>query len=853
MKKALLLSAFALFALLTNAQKLPFQGKLIESGTPVNGTRSFTFVMDTTWTETHSNVSVTDGLYFVVLGSINPLPSNLFYANDERQLSISVDGTALGPVTLFKPLSTPLEGNQVTVKNDEGTVVGKMAVTSDSQAKNGEIKVFGTNGSENVSLSGFSHYQTPGNNFGTIWVSDDTGNPRAHFMISPYRGVHGTGELSMAGESAGWYSSGFNTYNNVFNYPYLALDLNSATATMKVASADTIDYGEITLRSSNNDENLSTPSRLIFKQNGVYKAQTGVADWETKDFGFFELWGPNSHNFYLGAKSWESHSDVPYMALRGTDGNDIVSLEGFADDPNTPENDERGQLNLMNKNGKYAAFSAGYLAYHTPERRTVALESANWGNGDFGRLELVGTTPHVHLNDVNGTAKAIFEIAQSDQGQSGSINLMGPNSGNFWMGGQSWIPGKGADRPLFSMTGSADQPVFSVECSNDDTNEEAIVHLYSQIGNQANLYPTLFEMKDANRTYSTFRKSDWGNGSFGMIELAGPNSSNFEFSSFGGNPDRGYMALRGANGNNMVEMFANENNGIEYGQIVTSNINEVRSVVTNDEFLLTKPDWSMLASLHNGGDYGQLTLRGPNTQNFYIGSENWGDHDVPYMNMNGKDDQPKMYITTVDDVNGERGIITLSNSNGDETTYGNNGTWGTGPFNMWSGAMVNGVLTINGDIQGSGTNNYNSDRRLKKDIQPLGSNMLGKITQLGGYSYYWRKDEFPKKNFSHAQQIGLIAQELEEQFPALVKTGDDGYKSVNYNGFTAVLLEAVKELNAKVDKLESDNNRLQAQLSASAEKSDEMATLKKQVDLLTKLVQENMAGSSESEKTAAKN
>jgi hypothetical protein len=172
---------------------------------------------------------------------------------------------------------------------------------------------------------------------------------------------------------------------------------------------------------------------------------------------------------------------------------------------------------------------------------------------------------------------------------------------------------------------------------------------------------------------------------------------------------------------------------------------------------------------------------------------------------------------------------------------------------MWNGAMVNGTLTVNGDINGTGTNNYNSDERLKKEIQQLSGSTLNKIESLGGYSYFWKKEEFPEKNFSADQQIGLLAQELEAQFPALVKTGNDGFKSVNYNGFTAVLLEAVKELNAKVEKLESENRLLQAELSASVSQSAEMTELKNQLDFLTKLVQEKLTSvTNDSEKTAKK-
>jgi hypothetical protein len=271
------------------------------------------------------------------------------------------------------------------------------------------------------------------------------------------------------------------------------------------------------------------------------------------------------------------------------------------------------------------------------------------------------------------------------------------------------------------------------------------------------------------------------------------------------------------------------------------------------QFALHNSDWGFYGRLFTEGNSGQLELRGPNTRNFVIGSTHWENSDKPWFNMNGKDDQVKLTITTADDVNGEKAILTLSNSNGEETTFTNNGTFGTIPFNMWNGAMVNGTLTVNGDINGTGTNNYNSDERLKKEIQQLSGSTLNKIESLGGYSYFWKKEEFPEKNFSADQQIGLLAQELEAQFPALVKTGNDGFKSVNYNGFTAVLLEAVKELNAKVEKLESENRLLQAELSASVSQSAEMTELKNQLDFLTKLVQEKLTSvTNDSEKTAKK-
>ncbi len=125
-----------------------------------------------------------------------------------------------------------------------------------------------------------------------------------------------------------------------------------------------------------------------------------------------------------------------------------------------------------------------------------------------------------------------------------------------------------------------------------------------------------------------------------------------------------------------------------------------------------------------------------------------------------------------------------------------------------------GDLTTNGTLfSGDGTVQQ-SDIRLKKDIQPLG-NVLAKVTNLRGVSYFW-KDE----SKSTAKKIGFIAQEVEQEFPELVQTADDGYKAVNYAEMTAVLLEAVKALNNKIENLEdhietlsSANATLQAQFN----------------------------------------
>jgi hypothetical protein len=79
--------------------------------------------------------------------------------------------------------------------------------------------------------------------------------------------------------------------------------------------------------------------------------------------------------------------------------------------------------------------------------------------------------------------------------------------------------------------------------------------------------------------------------------------------------------------------------------------------------------------------------------------------------------------------------------------------------------------------------NSTSDINLKENIQTVG-NALEITEQLRGVSFDWKE--------TGRSSYGVIAQELEEVLPELVKNGE--VKSVNYNGIIGVLIEAMKEL-----------------------------------------------------------
>jgi len=110
-------------------------------------------------------------------------------------------------------------------------------------------------------------------------------------------------------------------------------------------------------------------------------------------------------------------------------------------------------------------------------------------------------------------------------------------------------------------------------------------------------------------------------------------------------------------------------------------------------------------------------------------------------------------------------------------------------------------LDVAGNIRASGNMecvalNQVSDLRLKTDIQPI-CDGLSKIEQLQGITFRWNHEAESLGATPGDQQIGVIAQEVEQVLPEIVSTAENGYKSVDYTKLTAVLIEAVKELKAE--------------------------------------------------------
>ena len=86
-----------------------------------------------------------------------------------------------------------------------------------------------------------------------------------------------------------------------------------------------------------------------------------------------------------------------------------------------------------------------------------------------------------------------------------------------------------------------------------------------------------------------------------------------------------------------------------------------------------------------------------------------------------------------------------------------------------------------------------SDRRLKEDIHPI-QNALEKVSSMQAVRYRLYRD--PSQQF-----IGYVAQDLEVILPEVVRTDSAGWKSIQYTNLPGLIIEAVKELKEKYDRV----------------------------------------------------
>jgi len=136
---------------------------------------------------------------------------------------------------------------------------------------------------------------------------------------------------------------------------------------------------------------------------------------------------------------------------------------------------------------------------------------------------------------------------------------------------------------------------------------------------------------------------------------------------------------------------------------------------------------------------------------------------------------------------------------------GTNGALGLGANAFWFGGATPGTagvlsgtawLAFNGSSMViAGTFTEQSSIRFKENVKPI-DNALDKVLQLKGVTY-------DKKDGSSFNEPGMIAEDVLKVIPELVQLDEEGdANGIHYTKVTAYLIECIKELNAKIERLE---------------------------------------------------
>lgn len=120
-------------------------------------------------------------------------------------------------------------------------------------------------------------------------------------------------------------------------------------------------------------------------------------------------------------------------------------------------------------------------------------------------------------------------------------------------------------------------------------------------------------------------------------------------------------------------------------------------------------------------------------------------------------------------------------------------------------------LDVDGTVQGKAFL-YKSDRRLKENVREV-PHALDRIARLRGVLFNWKNADGRAEG---PDQIGLIAQEVEREFPeAVVTDSRTGMKSVAYANLVSPLIEALKEQREIIRRQQKEIDEIKKALADS--------------------------------------
>lgn len=709
-----MLSITNLFA---QGQKIPFQGTLYQSGTAVNGTVNITFTIDDpSWTETHDNVNVTQGVYAVVLGETTAFPEGMFAAGTAPQLTVAVGGTEVAQV----PLHAPFINAQIVDDNLPSTI--SRTFDEDGTEFNGlSMVVDGAGDAQTSAFEGVAQSDTQNTGVEGFAVSG-SGNSAIQY------GLYGqaTGEGTGTHRGVMGYGAGAGKYNHGVK-GYAAGDGNGDEGQgFGEGSVNFGVEGNATGNAWNNTgvegSNFGTEGVWNFGVHGISNAGSGT---EVENHGVAgRAFGPGKNYGVFGQADGGAENYAGFF-----EGD--VNING-----QLMVNGDAYTSGNINADGGYVAWGDND-SHVNVQAGGISLGQNSYDNGIVMNYDNVGGPVFEMYSGSNQTVNI--------NGASGEATFQGwahVGNNSVVIGNQYWDPNGGEELGTVYLNGTADglsdQGRATIQVRNDGAGSYGHMSL---------------------RNYT----DNGGGGPSYTVELNGENGD----ASFAG------QVFSNSFANPRAELLSNWGNDGQ-GALILKDANE---------------SWMIQATVNDDGASNYSgTITAFNSQNNFL-TEMGGDG---YISIH------------------EQGVGDVINLNKDGNIYASNS------------------ISTDGEIN-SPTYNTTSDARFKKNVKSI-DGALAKTQQLNGYTYNWNKLAEKQKGITtKEQQVGVLAQELEAVFPQLVKTDEEGYKSVNYAAMTAVLIEAVKELSAQVGTLQNENAEMKAELT----KVDELEI---KIDLIQKLL-----------------
>ena len=138
------------------------------------------------------------------------------------------------------------------------------------------------------------------------------------------------------------------------------------------------------------------------------------------------------------------------------------------------------------------------------------------------------------------------------------------------------------------------------------------------------------------------------------------------------------------------------------------------------------------------------------------------------------------------------------NTTGSSGSTTGNAATATTATNLSGGTVAATTITATGNITA-----YYSDDRLKTNFGNI-PNALFKVNTLNGF-YYEANETAQALGYKPVREVGVSAQQVQAILPEIIAPApiDNKYLTVHYERLVPLLIEAIKELTAKVEALEA--------------------------------------------------